>query len=145
MDISNGVTLENVLLEDILPAEIQWTGGPISINAPVSSGCQTTSLPNFAPTAGGTLIVECDSVTGSGNVEDLVVILPVYITDILDETIDDSQLIINTVNADYSYDGEDFSDSDISELVALHAAVQKKIRDAGGDAPGDIITYDISF
>ena len=119
MDISNGVTLENVLLEDILPNEVQWTGGPVSISAPLGAGCRTTGLPNFEPLPGGTLVVECDAVTGTANEEDLLVILQVYITDILDETIDDSQLITNTVNADYSYEEDDFSDSDISQDVRL--------------------------
>ncbi|WP_170287445.1 DUF11 domain-containing protein [Halioglobus maricola] len=143
MDISDGVTLDDVLLEDILPPEIQWTGAAITINAPISVGCITASLPTFPPAPGGTLIVQCDAVTGSTSTEDLTVVVPVYITDILDETIDDSQLITNTVNAEYSYDGDDFNDTDDSNVVAVHAAAQKTV--TGGNSPGDTLTYTINF
>ncbi|PLW85697.1 hypothetical protein C0029_13905 [Halioglobus japonicus] len=142
-NISDGVTLDDVVLEDMLPPEVQWTGAPITVNAPLGAGCNTASLPTFPPTPGGTLIVECDAVTGSTSTDDLTVVVPVYITDILDESFDDSQLLTNTVTADYSYESDTFDDTDESNVLALHAAVQKNVR--GGDTPGDTLTYTINF
>ncbi|MEP5566605.1 MAG: hypothetical protein ABJN62_02105 [Halioglobus sp.] len=143
MDISAGVKLDEILLTDILPPEIQWTGGNIGINAPLGAGCSATGLPNFPPVPSGTITVECITAVGTSGTDDLVVTLPVYITDILDESIDDSKLIINTVDADYKYQDDDFADSDISEVVAVHAAAQKTV--SGGDRPGQTLTYTIGF
>lgn len=143
MDISAGVKLDDILLEDILPADIQWTGGNIDVNAPLGAGCSPKLLPNFPPFPSGTLAVECTAAVGTAGTDDLVVTLPVYITDILDESIDDSKLIINTINADYRYQGDDFTDSDISEVLAVHAATQKTV--SGGDRPGETLNYDLRF
>ncbi|MEO1085073.1 MAG: hypothetical protein AAFY88_12600, partial [Acidobacteriota bacterium] len=60
VDIANGSTLDNVVLGDVLPPEIQWTGDPI-VARPGS--CVVTD-PNAPPTAGGSVSVDCGSVTG---------------------------------------------------------------------------------
>ncbi|MEM1111655.1 MAG: hypothetical protein AAGI11_07090 [Pseudomonadota bacterium] len=144
LDISQGLTLNDVFLEDILPVELQYTGGPIDITAPLGVGCEVTGLPNFEPTPGGKLVVECDSVTGTTGAQDLFVTLPVYITDILDESIDETELIVNTVNVSYDYEGDVFDDDDTSEVLARHVAVQKSVA-GGGNVPGAALTYTINF
>ena len=143
MDISAGVLLSDIVLEDVLPPQIQWTGGNISVNAPLGAGCSPTVLPNSPPTPSGDLVVECFAAVGTSGVDDVVVTLPVYITDILDESIDDSRLIINTVDADYRYKEDYFSASDISEILAVHAAAQKTV--SGGNLPGETLTYNLRF
>ena len=143
LDVSAGVKLTDVLLEDILPTELQWSGGNITISSPLGAGCRATGLPNFAPAPGGTLTVQCIFVAGTSGSDDLVVTIPVWVTDILDETIDDRSQIVNTVKVDYGYRGDNFSDTDTSELLAMHAAAQKSV--SGGDQPGEALNYSIDF
>jgi uncharacterized repeat protein (TIGR01451 family) len=144
VDISQGVTLDNVNLTDTLPPQLQWTGGPINITAPLGVGCAVTNAPNApADASGGDLIVDCSAVTGTAGEADLVVTFPAYIVDILDEAVDDSQLIENTVDIEYQYQGDDYSDFAQSQVLAVHAAMQKSVT---GDAlPGGSLTYAIDF
>ncbi|WP_170150143.1 isopeptide-forming domain-containing fimbrial protein [Parahaliea mediterranea] len=145
VDISDQVTLDNVQLSDTLPGNVQWTGDPININAPLGVGCSTTSNPNLPDTPGGTATVSCTSVTGGPGTDDLVVTVPVYITDILSKTTANSQqTITNTVEVAYDYDGQSAPpQTDTSDVLALNAAIQKSA--SGGDLPGDTVTYTINF
>ncbi|MFT6286321.1 MAG: putative repeat protein (TIGR01451 family) [Alcanivorax sp.] len=143
MAVSESVTITDVLASDTLPNNIQYTGGVVSITAPLSQGCEILTLPNTPPDAGGTLVVECEAVTGSGGNGDLVVSLPVYITDILDEAIADQQDINNTVNIDYRYQEQDYSSSDSSNVLAVHAAAQKSV--SGNPLPGETLEYVVTF
>ena len=59
--------------------------------------------------------MSCTAVTGTNSKSDITVTVPVYITDILDETIDDSQPLRNTVTVDYDYEADSFDDTDTSE------------------------------
>ncbi len=147
VNISDGVTLDNFSLEDNLPAEIQWTGTAPTISAPTSVGCGVTQNANFPPTAGGTVIIECTAASGTTATGDVVVTLPVYITDILDETRPDSQTITNTVNVEYDYQSTPYNDSDTSDVLALHAAIQKtsSVGPRVTALPGDNIDYTVSF
>ncbi|MFK7828569.1 MAG: hypothetical protein AB8B57_02210 [Congregibacter sp.] len=143
VDVSEAVTIENLQVSDMLPAAIQWTGDPISVTAPLGVDCSITESPNSAPTTAGTVTVNCDSVLGSGAADDLVVTVPVYISDVLDETMPDSQNIQNTVNLDFDFQGEGFSDSAMSSVIAEHAAVEKSV--SGTGLPGGRLTYVINF
>ncbi|GAB3269792.1 isopeptide-forming domain-containing fimbrial protein [Parahaliea aestuarii] len=145
VDISDQITLDNVQLSDTLPADIQWTGDPIDINAPLGVGCSVTSNPNLPDIPGGTASVSCTSATGSTSTEDIVVSVPVYITDILSKTtVNSQQPITNTVQVAYDYNGQPVApQTDTSNVLALNAAIQKSA--SGGDLPGDTITYTINF
>lgn len=143
LDISQLVTIENLLLSDSLPGNIQWTGSNIGINAPLGVGCSVLTPPNLAPVPGGELEIACSSVTGTSSEADLSVSVPVYITDTLDETIDDSQAIQNTVTAQYDFEDATLTDSDDSDVLAVHAAVQKSVQ--GEPLPGENLTYSIDF
>lgn len=143
IDVSEQVTIEDVLLTDSLPPAVQWTGGAITVNAPLGNGCSVTGFPGTPPTAGGDVVVECDALTGTSGEQDLVVTVPVYITDILDETRPDEQTVINTVEFDYQYLGQSYNDSDTSEVRAVHSALQKSV--AGTALPGETLTYTVDF
>lgn len=144
VDVSDQVTIDNVVLADDLPdPQIQWTGDPITVEAPGGDNCQVSTEPNLPETPGGLVEVSCDAVTGSAGSEDIVVTVPVYITDILDEAAPDSEPITNTVTFDYGFDGDAYSNTDDSEVLALHAAIQKSV--SGGNLPGDMVDYAIDF
>ncbi|BAO44886.1 DUF11 domain-containing protein [Thiolapillus brandeum] len=145
MDISDAALVTDIQLTDILPPQIQWTGTPVTVNAPTGVNCQAVApAPNLPPLPGGTMTVTCDSVTGTSATADLTVSLPVYISDILDETIPDSQVITNTLKVDYKYEGLDHSDTADSQVLAVHAAVQKRV-DNANPLPGDTLQYTIDF
>ncbi len=143
VDISRLSTIRNLVLEDTLPASVQWTGDPISVNAAIGVNCQVAVTPNAPPTPGGQTVVTCGAATGTQATDDLVVSVPVYIVDILDETVPDSELITNTVNFDYEFEGQPFANSDDSDVLAVHAAIQKSA--SGGNLPGDLVTYAVNF
>ncbi|MEO0438159.1 MAG: hypothetical protein AAF098_14765 [Pseudomonadota bacterium] len=143
VDISEGVTLDNVVLTDNLPAQIQWTGDPITLSAPSGVGCALSQSPNSPSTAGGTAEVTCSSILGTGASDDVAVAIPVYITDVLNEAIPDSLPISNTVDLDYDFQGTGFSADSSSALTAVHAALQKRV--AGTGLPGGTLTYSINF
>jgi len=143
VNVSEGVAIENLVLEDMLPVELQWNGGPINITAPLGVGCGVTTQPNTPPTPGGDLVVDCTAVVGTDGTQDLVVSFAAYIVDILDESIPDEELIQNTVNFDYEYQADPYSNSDTSDVLAVHAAIQKTV--SGTPLPGETLTYTIAF
>jgi uncharacterized repeat protein (TIGR01451 family)/fimbrial isopeptide formation D2 family protein len=143
VDVSQLVLIGDVELRDVLPGSIQWTGVDPVITAPLGVGCTASVLPSAPPTPGGELVVECTEVVGTAGTGDLFVTLPVYVTDILDESADNPQAISNTVNLAYDYQGTGYTDSDTSDLLAQHAAVQKAV--AGTPLPGNKLTYTINF
>lgn len=143
VEVSEGVTVDAVLLRDNLPADIQWTGGLINISSPLGTGCSVTTIPNTPNTPAGEAVVECLSVTGSSAAGDLTVSVPVYIADILDEAVPDQQPITNIVDLQYSYQGTDYASADNSEVLAVHAAAQKTV--SGTPLPGQVLTYTVDF
>ncbi|KAA9132694.1 DUF11 domain-containing protein [Marinihelvus fidelis] len=146
VNVSEGVTLDMPALTDVLPdPAIQWTGAPISVAAIQGVLCSVLTEPNLPDTPGGTLMVGCDSLTGTPAENDLVVSIPVYITDILDESDNGAtQQITNTVELDYSYQGTDYSNTDDAQVTAKHLAVQKSVT-PDTVVPGDTLSYTVNF
>lgn len=146
VNVSEGVTLDMPAITDVLPdPAIQWTGAPISVSAIQGVLCEVLTEPNTPNTPGGTLVVGCESLTGTTSENDLVVSIPVYITDILDESNNnDTQLITNTVELDYSYQGTDYNDTDDAEVTAKHVTVQKHVS-PDVVKPGDTLSYTVNF
>ncbi len=144
VDISEGVSIENLVLTDILPNQIQWTGAPITVNAPLGDGCAVTSTPTPPMTPGGTAEVQCTSVLGAASPADLTVTVPVYISDILSGTAPDSESITNTVSFDFDYQGApEPTVSDTSTVQAEYATLQKSV--SGTGLPGGTLTYLLNF
>jgi large repetitive protein len=144
MNASNQELVQNLVLTDNLPADIQWTGGAITITAPTGNGCAVTTLPNEFPVPSGTVEVQCTDLLGTTSEEDLRVTVPVYISDILDGTAgNDRETIVNTVDFDYDNRGVTYNDSDPSQVVAEHVSVQKAVD--GEVLPNQILTYRVNF
>ncbi|MEE4108935.1 MAG: hypothetical protein V2I24_06285, partial [Halieaceae bacterium] len=144
VDISEGVSIDNLVAEDILPPQIQWTGAPITITAPLGRGCALTTSPDADINPGATITATCTSVLGAAGGGDLTVAVPVYITDILDESLPDQQAITNTVVLDFDYLGTpEPRSSATSTVTAKHAAVQKSV--SGTGLPGGLLTYVVGF
>lgn len=143
VDISQGIALSNLLIEDSLPSQIQWTGDPISLSAPLGLGCSLSESPNAPVTPGGRVGVTCTTILGTSSPDDITVTVPVYISDILEENMPDSEAITNTVELAYDYQGTGYNASDTSTVTAVHAAVQKTV--SGTGLPGGILTYVITF
>jgi uncharacterized repeat protein (TIGR01451 family)/fimbrial isopeptide formation D2 family protein len=144
VDISLGESIENLLLEDNLPTAIQWTGAPVTVSAPLGAGCAVDQTPNLpVDGTGGTVRVSCDAVLGNGG-GDVVVSVPVYVSDVLDQGIADSESISNTVTFDALYQGTALPQGSGSSTVqAVHAALQKSV--SGTGLPGGLLTYALNF
>jgi uncharacterized repeat protein (TIGR01451 family)/fimbrial isopeptide formation D2 family protein len=143
LNVSDQVTIAPVSLEDVLPAEVQWSGDPISVVSPLGTNCAVAGTPNPPPTPGGTVEVTCDAVVGTAGTADLSVSVPVYFADILDETLPDSEVVTNTVAASYDFDGTTYTPLASVDVRALHAALQKGV--SGTAAPGNRLTYQLRF
>jgi len=143
VDISTRAKLDNLVVSDSLPANIQWTGDAIEITSPLGIGCSLTSEPDLPDVPGGTVTVECVSVIGTEATNDLLVTVPVYIADTLDGSFDDKQAITNTATLNYFFKGSPEGGSDTSVITAKHAAIQKNVR--GSTIPGGTLTYQIFF
>ncbi len=140
VNISEGAPLNGLVLYDDLPTEIQWTGTPATITG---AACSVTSEPNLAPATGGLFEVTCPVVVGTASTTDIIVSLPVYISDILDETNgNDTQLIVNQVDVDYDYQGMLYNNSDTAEVLAKHVAVQK-VASPQVVVPGETVRFGI--
>ncbi|EAQ97278.2 DUF11 domain-containing protein [Congregibacter litoralis] len=145
VDISDGVSLDNVVLTDSLPPEIQWAG-PVTISAPLGTGCAVAAPydPLNPPLPGATITVNCTAVLGATSTSDVTVTVPVYITDVLDETLANDELAItNTVDFSYEYLGVADSDTASSTVTAKNVAVQKSV--SGTGLPGGVLTYAFNF
>lgn len=144
IDVSDGALIEDIVLTDNLPPGVQWTGDPITVSAPLGVGCGVTSNPNTAPTPGGMATVECTSLLGGTAAEDLSVLVPVYVSDILNGATPDSDSITNTVTFDYSYLGNPEPTASATSTVAVeYATVQKSV--SGTGLPGGMLTYVLNF
>ncbi|WP_116366468.1 isopeptide-forming domain-containing fimbrial protein [Parahaliea mediterranea] len=144
VDVSDQVVLQAVSLSDLLPPELQWTGGAITISASPGSSCRLDNTPNPPGGGpGGEVRVVCDALVGSAGTEDLQVTVPVYIADVLDEQIDDARPITNNLSMNYNYGGASFNSTASDTLQAAHAVVQKTV--LGAPLPGTTLTYSLPF
>ncbi len=143
VDISDAELIENVRLQDLLPPQVQWTGGAIVLTSPTGNNCSVTDLPNAMPTAGGLVAIECDSVVGTTAAVDLQVTVPVYLTDVLDQGTSATQTITNTVDLAFDNRGTGYTDAGSSQVTAKHAALQKSV--SGTVLPGETLTYTVEF
>ncbi|MEM6793156.1 MAG: isopeptide-forming domain-containing fimbrial protein, partial [Acidobacteriota bacterium] len=142
LDVANGSTVDNVTLEDVLPPEIQWTGGAITANP---AGCTVTD-PSAPPTPGGTVTVDCGSVTGALGGPEVEIRIPVFATDLLDETSCDTATLTNAASVDFDFAGaaQPTQTVDDGGVLITHAAVQKRAAPAAL-SPGETVTYTLDF
>lgn len=145
-DISEGAILDDFAVLDSLPPEIQWTGAPIGLLVANGAGCGVTTEPNLPPVAGGDVLVECQAATGTPAELDVQITIPVYITDVLDESPagPDSLLIENTAEISYSFDSQPYVNDATDELTAVHVEAYKSVAPELA-TPGSTVTFTVDF
>ncbi|HFD11862.1 MAG TPA: isopeptide-forming domain-containing fimbrial protein, partial [Crenotrichaceae bacterium] len=140
-DVANGKTVENLVFNDTLPADLQFVG-PITISG--GTGCSVTATPSVV-TPGGSLSVSCASVTGTTSDHDVTVTIPVYVIDTLDETNCVTELKTNTSTLDFDFPaGTAFPQLNAQDqLTTKHLAIQKSVSPGipATAAPGNTVTY----
>ncbi len=145
VNVAAGVTINNVQLTDAISPSLQWIGTPIVVDAPNGTNCTLDSSPNLAPFTGGTITVNCDSVSGSPADTDIEIIFSVYITDILDESANNPvQTITNLVSLNYDYLSTSYTDNSTDTVTARPLPLQKSASPALV-LPGDDVNFSLNF
>ena len=140
-DIANTATVENLVFNDTLPADIQYLG-PVEITG--GSGCTVRTTPSIS-TPGGTLIVDCASATGTTSASDVTVSFQVYATQILDANSCAVSLQTNNATLDVDYLQAPLAQLPAeSTMTVEHLSMQKGASPESG-IPGDAITYSLNF
>ncbi|QTD48525.1 isopeptide-forming domain-containing fimbrial protein [Sulfidibacter corallicola] len=142
VDVANGQTIQNLDLNDVLPANLQYTGG-LSITG--GTGCSADTEPSLV-TPGGTLRVLCTSVTGTTGANELTVEYTAHVTDTLDETNCATANVTNnaTLDAEDNLGTPLTQAAEQSMVTAKHLAIQKGAS-PGTAQPGDTITYTLNI
>ncbi len=146
-DIANTAVVNPLVLRDQLPADVQFVG-PVSIVGGV--GCAVTLSPPLG-SPGGVVEVQCSGNTvGTAADADVSVSFPAHIIDTLDELSCATELQTNSASAQATYVPSAGApqplalQTDTSDVVAKHLAVQKSVSPGGG-APGAALTYTLAF
>ena len=141
VDVADGRTIDNVIISDTLPADLQFLN-LVSISG--GAGCSATVMPSTV-TPGGLLEVSCTGITGTAADNDLEIVYQGYIIDTLDETNCVTELKTNTLTADADFGGvaqpQAMADS---EVTAKHVAIQKGISPDTG-VPGQMVTFTLNI
>ena len=142
VDVAELETIENILIRDTLPADVQYIGPPVIMGG---TGCAPTLLPSTV-TPGGVLEISCSSITGTSAADDLVITYQVYITDTLDETNCVTELKTNsaTLDAEFPLGVPQPQLAVDSEVTAKHLAIQKGLSPGSG-IPGDLVTFTLNI
>ncbi|MCH9698818.1 MAG: DUF11 domain-containing protein, partial [Gammaproteobacteria bacterium] len=137
-DVANTKVVENLVINDSLPADLQFVG-PVTITG--GTGCNALTSPSTI-TPGGNLSVTCTQVTGTSSQQDLQIVIPVYVIDTLDETNCTTELKTNTATLDFEFPaGNAFPQLNAQDqLNAKHLAIQKGASPTLVN-PGDTVTY----
>lgn len=141
VDIANGMTITNLVFDDVLPDVLQWD----SIIS-VSPGCTIIQTPDTFPDPGGTIQVTCPNATGTLGPTDVFVTYQAYILDTLDETIGDgadcdTEPVVNVSTFDAA---EDLPETDSNTVTAYNITMQHA---ANPDtvSPGQTVNYSIDY
>ncbi|PIE01432.1 MAG: hypothetical protein CSA81_11995, partial [Acidobacteria bacterium] len=136
VDVANGKTIDDLVIQDILDAALQF----VTVNS--APGCTVTAPSTTSP--GGTLTLERASLTGVVG-PDLTITYTVYATDILDETTCDERVVTNDASLNANYDGSPIAEvSDQSEMNVEHLPIQKGVS-PGSAIPGQTVTFTLNF
>lgn len=149
VDVATGETVSGVTVTDALPAQFQF----IAVTG--SAGCTPTATPSTS-TPGGTLTLNCGSITGVASVERTIT-YTFYIpqTDaanqpVLNATTPTPQAITNQSSVEAIYLGNGLPPATAADTVTAKAvALQKSgaiVGDTGpaGLTPGDTVEYTLS-
>jgi len=137
VDVAAGRTIDDLVITDVLPNDLQFIGVPMVSGG---AGCTVDIVPSTV-TPGGTLEVSCTSVTGTASDTDMEITYQGYIIDTLDETNCVTELKINDITADASYNSvAQPQATEDSEVTAKHVAIQKGLAPDTG-IPGETVTF----
>ncbi|PIE90914.1 MAG: hypothetical protein CR997_03400 [Acidobacteria bacterium] len=137
VDVANGKTIDNLVIQDILDAALQF----VTVNS--APGCTIEGSPSTT-SPGGTLTLERASLTGAVG-PDLTITYTVYATDILDETTCDERVVTNDASLNANYDGSAITEvSDQSDMNVEHLPIQKGVS-PGSAIPGQTVTFTLNF
>lgn len=137
VNVANGKTLNNVSFVDTLAAGLQFVG-PVSITG--GTGCVAVSEPSVV-TPGGTLQVDCTSLTGTASNAELTVSYPAYIPDVLSGSTCNIATQTNTQTLNGSFNGNGLPQASLSTgLDGKHLAIQQA-NNASSAIPGDTVTF----
>ncbi len=142
VDVANGKSVFDLVIDDVLPINMQFVG-PVTIIGGID-GVATVTPSTLTP--GGTITVACSRVDGATTNSDMTISFPVYITDILDETNCSTQNLINTATLNCKHpDNTPLPQlSDNATVTARHLAIQKGAAPASS-SPGNTITFTCNF
>lgn len=143
VDIANTANLDNLVITDTLPPNVQFVG-PITV-----AGATCTSTPPPGPGPGGSLSVSCATDTGVIGGGDLVVSFPVFVADVLDEATCATQNQINNATLAADYDPPvgattSIAPINVTDEVSVEHVVAQKGAAPANVAPGDTVNYTVS-
>lgn len=133
VDVADNNTIDNVVVNDVLPASFVLDTGSINISG--GNGC-TSNLPHIN--------VSCNSVTGTAGSNELVITYSGYFSDVLDETTCQKDTAINNATLDADFNATaipQLSDSNTIEIE--HMSIQKSAS-PGQVVPGNTVTYNLN-
>ncbi|GAA0416526.1 hypothetical protein GCM10009133_26250 [Cocleimonas flava] len=145
-DIANGNTISNLEFNDVLPSQLQYVAGSLSVTG--GNGC--------VPSVNGqTIKVDCVNATGTAVDNDVVVSYQAFVTDVLEESACSSDVITNTSSFDAQrYDSVTSTNTAITTitseetLTTSHVVMQKSVTPGVAPSyvsPGDSLTYTVNL
>lgn len=133
VDVANNNTIDNIVINDVLPPQFVLDTGSINISGGVNC---VSGLPNIS--------ITCDSVNGTAASNDVVVSYSGYFDDVLDETTCQKDQAINTATLDADFNATAIPQLSDSNTIQLeHMSVQKSAS-PGVVNPGDTVTYTLN-
>ncbi|MCX7545781.1 isopeptide-forming domain-containing fimbrial protein [Marinicella gelatinilytica] len=134
VDVANNNTIDNIVINDVLPSQFVLDTGSINISGGVNC---VSGLPNIS--------ITCDSVNGTAAGNDLVITYSGYFDDVLDETACGKDTAVNNATFDAEFNAvavPQLTDSNNIELE--HMSVQKGAS-PGQVTPGNLVTYNLNI
>jgi len=134
VDVADNNTIDNVVINDVLPASFVLDTGSINISG--GNGC-VSNLPNIN--------VTCNSVTGTAAGNELVITYSGYFADVLDETTCQKDTAINSATLDADFNATPIPLlTDSSSVEIEHMSIQKSAS-PGQIVPGNTVTYSLDI
>jgi len=148
VDVATGETVDPVTVTDALPTQFQFIA--VTNNA----GCTPTATPSTT-TPGGTLSLNCGSITGAAGV-DKTISFTFYIpqsdaggSPVLDATTPNPVAITNNSSVEATYQGSPLPPTTASDTVSAKAVTLVKVGAISADtapaglSPGDTVAYEL--
>lgn len=142
IDVANTKTVFDPAITDTLDSNTQYDGNLVITGG---TNCMATTTPSLI-TAGGNLVITCDSITGTTSATDVVISYDTYIIDALDESNCGTLTTTNNLSVDLEFP-DDIPQTmvfDSSDIVAKHLALRSSTAPFTV-VPGDTVTFTLNF